>query len=632
MPFSFVYDGKASAELLRKWPYNEEERRIDNSRRQQTRTWTDPATGLEVRCVSVAYSDYAALEWTAYLRNTGNSNTPLLENIQGIDTVWKAAAGEDIVLHGIKGDSCTSDSFEPYEVKLTPGVSKVFGPPGYSGKSCDGPEGWPYYNLQLGRRGGVIMAIGWPGQWASFFGREADQRLRVRAGQQLTKLVLHPGEEVRTPLIALLFWDGNDLVRAQNIWRRWYLKHNAPRTHGQAPKPLWQIQVGGAMAEVPGIEGYFKAGIKPDLCWRDAGGGHTWYPSNGGPYQGNDIWLNTGTWEVDRAKYPEGFRPFSDWVRSKGMQFLLWFEPERVGDPNSWLAKNHPEWLLPGSSHGSILNLGDPAALNWLVNHVDGIVKNQGLDWYREDMNGGGPLPAWRKADAPDRQGITENLYVQGHLTFWDELRRRNPGLRIDSCASGGRRNDLESMRRAVPLLRSDFQFPGMKNVIEGNQGHTYGLSRWLPFQGTGCYLVEPYAFRSFYLPSFGMTALSDQTLAANKQAFAECARLAPLMLADFHPLTPYSLQPDQWIAWQFNRPEFGDGAIQAFRRAECVGSAMVIKFQDLDPKLRYRIEDLDSPEVRILGGQELMTEGYSLQITNQPGAGILIYSRVPSS
>jgi len=62
------------------------------------------------------------------------------------------------------------------------------------------------------------------------------------------------------------------------------------------------------------------------------------------------------------------------------------------------------------------------------------------------------------------------------------------------------------------------------------------------------------------------------------------------------------------------------------------VGSAMVIKFQDLDPKLRYRIEDLDSPEVRILGGQELMTEGYSLQIANQPGAGILIYSRVPSS
>ena len=34
------------------------------------------------------------------------------------------------------------------------------------------------------------------------------------------------------------------------------------------------------------------------------------------------------------------------------MQFLLWFEPERVGNPNSWLGKNHPEWLLPGNSAG----------------------------------------------------------------------------------------------------------------------------------------------------------------------------------------------------------------------------------------------------------------------------------------
>jgi hypothetical protein len=120
----------------------------------------------------------------------------------------------------------------------------------------------------------------------------------------------------------------------------------------------------------------------------------------------------------------------------------------------------------------------------------------QGLDWYREDMNGGGPCPAWRKNDAPDRQGITENLYVQGHLAFWDELRRRHPRLRIDSCASRGRRNDLETMRRAVPLLRSDFQHPHMPSVVEGNQAHTYGLSFWLPFQGTGGFSADPYVCR----------------------------------------------------------------------------------------------------------------------------------------
>jgi alpha-galactosidase len=100
---------------------------------------------------------------------------------------------------------------------------------------------------------------------------------------------------------------------------------------------------------------------------------------------------------------------------------------------------------------GDIFDLGNPAARTWLIDHLDRMIKTEGIDWYREDMNGGGPLPAWRNHDGPDRQGITENLYVQGHLQLWDELRRRNPGLRIDSCASGGRRNDLETMRRDGP-------------------------------------------------------------------------------------------------------------------------------------------------------------------------------------
>ncbi|MBL9129421.1 MAG: alpha-galactosidase, partial [Verrucomicrobiales bacterium] len=294
----------------------------------------------------------------------------------------------------------------------------------------------------------------------------------------------------------------------------------------------------------------------------------------------------------------------------------------------SWLAKNHPEWLLPGSSHGSILNLGNPAALAWLVDHLDTTIREQGLDWYREDMNGGGPLPAWRKNDAPDRQGITENLHVQGHLAFWDELRRRHPGLRIDSCASGGRRNDLETMRRAVPLLRSDFQFPEMKGVVEGNQGHTLGLSSWLPFQGTGCYLYEPYAFRSFYLPSFGMGGLTAENRAAQRQAYSECARVAPLMLGDFYPLTPYSPEADVWVAWQFDRPELGTGVVQAFRRPRNFNASMRFKLRGLQPRARYEVENLDGG-TRILSSRELMEEGLPVDLSQKPSAAVLIYRRL---
>ncbi len=619
LPFSFIYNGASSQSLIEKWPAKKANRQLDSHRTETTITRSDPATGLEVTTTAITYSDYPAVEWTVRLKNTGTSDTPILEKIQGFDARFPSGAKAPH-LHGLKGDYCVAESYEPFNVELERGSVKRFSPPG-SGKSCDGPNGWPYFNLQISD-GGVMAAVGWPGQWAASFARENSNSVHITAGQQLTHLKLHPGEEIRTPLIALLFWQGEDIVRSQNLWRRWYMEHTLPRTLGVPQRPIVQIQVEGSESNIAGVKAVLDAGIRPDICWRDAGGTGTWYPSSSGPYKGGDVWLNTGTWDVDPAKYPSGFKPFSDWVRSQGMQFLLWFEPERVGDPNSYLGKNHPEWLLPGESHGSLLDLGNPYALDWLTNHVNGMVRDQGLDWYREDMNGGGPLPAWRKADAPDRQGITENHYVQGHLAFWDGLRSKNPGLKIDSCASGGRRNDLESMRRAVPLLRSDFQFPDMPGVIEGNQAQTYGLSSWLPYQGTGCYFPDLYALRSFYLPGFGTVGESS----LQKKAYAECARLAPLMLADYYPLTPYSRNLDKWIAWQFNKPETGEGALQAFRRKDCSSADLNVKLQGLNPNASYEVTNQDDNARQITLGASLMKQGIMIHVSDHPGSALLMY------
>lgn len=156
--FSFLYDGKPSSELLAACAFTREERKLDDTRTQRTCIWTDAKTGIEVRCVSVAYGDFPVVEWTVYLRNTGTTNTPLIENIQGLDVRWERAEGGEFMLRGIKGDYCVPDSYEPYEITLGPNAVQKFAPEG--GRPTN--KAFPCYNLAM-PGGGVILAIGWPG-------------------------------------------------------------------------------------------------------------------------------------------------------------------------------------------------------------------------------------------------------------------------------------------------------------------------------------------------------------------------------------------------------------------------------------------------------------------------------------
>jgi alpha-galactosidase len=224
LPFSFVYDGRSSAKLLAKWPAKIATEPLDEYRTRRTLTWTDRKTGLEIRCVAVDYADFPVIEWTVFLKNTGAADTPVLEDVQALDVRFERAGQGEFVLHGHRGDFCTADSFHPFDLLLGPGATQRFNPLGGRGSNF----AFPYYNLELGG-GGVALAVGWPGQWATSFVRDMGRGLRVVAGQERTHLVLKPGEEIRTPLLALLFWRGTDRVQAQNLWRRWMLAHNVPR-------------------------------------------------------------------------------------------------------------------------------------------------------------------------------------------------------------------------------------------------------------------------------------------------------------------------------------------------------------------------------------------------------------------
>ena len=105
----------------------------------------------------------------------------------------------------------------------------------------------------------------------------------------------------------------------------------------------------------------------------------------------------------------------------------------------------------------------------------------------------------------------------------------------------------------------------------------------------------------------------------------------APNFLGDFYPLTPYvtELVGDVWLAWQWDRPEAGKGAIQAFRRSEDLDVQKRFRLRGLDPQGIYRIDNVDSDADIVRSGEELRRDGLVIRLPQPRSAALILYSKV---
>ena len=480
-PFSFMYDGDPSASLFTTWESSNETTHHDDAKTEGILTYRDRKSGLVVQCEWEFFSDFPAVEWVVTFRNEGTADTPILGDVQALDAVFTRNEEDEFILHRALGSSASRDDFAPITDVLHPNTKIELAPVG--GRSSN-TRALPFFNIET-TCGGVMLGIGWSGQWSASFQTDDAKKLKLRAGMELTHLKLHPGEEIRTPRILLLFWEGEDRMRGHNLLRRFILAHRTPQQDGKpvttpfsaSGSPLNESTESNQIAFT---KRYHELGLGIEYWWLDAG----WF--DGGWPSG------VGTWTIRKDHFPNGLKPLSDAAEAAEMKFLLWFEPERVYQ-GSWLDTEHPDWVLkiPDNPNG-LLNLGNLEARRWLTDHISGMITEQGISVYRQDFNMD-PLLHWRAADTLERQGMTEIRHIEGLYAFWDALLNRHPGLIIDNCASGGRRIDLETTSRSVPLWRTDYDY----FEPNGYQCHTYGLHFYLPCSGTGSNNPNSYESRS---------------------------------------------------------------------------------------------------------------------------------------
>ncbi|MCX6030734.1 MAG: alpha-galactosidase [Chloroflexi bacterium] len=643
-PVSFRY-GDKSPLMSSDWTVRRDPSRSAEGVTYETIVFTDPPqsdgvqqTGLECRCEIKAYEDFPAVEWVVYFKNNGETDTPILSDIQPLDVLLPLTAQTPCQVHHARGSLAQRDDFAPLETPLTfrQGGSRL-DLSARTGK-CSTLH-LPFFNLELGN-GGVIGAIGWTGGWSASFQRQRDG-VRMRAGMERTHLKLHPGEEIRTPRILLLFWE-DDRIRGHNMLRRLILAHHTPRPNGQLLQPPLCEGAWGARSEASHLAqiAWLRENAIPVECyWIDAG----WYGDSSIDEAADTLgsgWMRqVGSWFPNPAAYPNGLRPVGEAAKAAGLGFLLWIEPERAFEGTEMVRK-HPEWLIGPVRSGYLdgnnymVNLGIPEARRAITDLVSNLIREAKITCYRQDFNDLRVPELFGGSDAPDRVGMTEIRHIEGLYAFWDELLARHPGLIIDNCAGGGQRIDLETISRSVPLWRSDYQCWPFDPL--SMQTQTQGLAPWVPLSTAVCEAPTRYALRSALGPGLvthwsaqALEGSADLPLDQVRQWMAEAVAMRNYFYGDFYPLLSFSLAADVWAAWQFDRPDLREGMLVAFRRHECPFPNWQAKLKALDPEAEYDLYSWDDHSTRRVYGKALMTEGIGITVEEKPGSVLFVYKRV---
>ena len=143
---------------------------------------------------------------------------------------------------------------------------------------------------------------------------------------------------------------------------------------------------------------------------------------------------------------------------------------------------------------------------------------------------------------------------------------------------------------------------------------------------------TSDYVVRSHWCPWLGIGRDAPRSAGLDwtqyRRLMAQSRKATEYLLGDYYPLTPYSLDPSLWMAWQFDRPEQGRGMIQAFRRDESPYETARFSLHGLEPDARYVISDIDSGQSRKMTGRELTAPGLSVAAPTRPSAVVLFYEK----
>ena len=586
IPASFVYDGQASQKLLTQWPREATQRTEEDGRTVHELTWREPGGGLVATWRVEVLPHASAMEFRWIFRNEGNQPTKTLSEIRAMNLTSRVTRGNARLLKSLGG--LLETGFTVTELPLENVILSAEG-----GRSSN--RDLPFFLLRAQHANeGILIGVGWSGQWQADFGYPSSPHdLELKIHVPGTTLVLPPGETLLTPSVLLGTFSGS-FAEGGNALRRILFENYVPKLSGTKPLPpvswnSWFVLGNTISEEVLKRQADVAAELGIEYFCIDAG----WF---------GDFDRDVGNWQPDPARFPQGLRGIGDYVRSKGMKVGIWMEPERANHGTQF-SREHPEWL-----QDILVHLANPEASEWLFHAMTEIINGIGAQWVRFDFNRD-PLALWEQMDTPDSKGLAQARYIAALYNLLDRLKAKYPDLVIEGCSSGGRRIDLETLKRSHTLWKSDKTDDVSTFLFQGT-----GANQFLPGGLLNANLLEIGSVKdvqSLFCGPLGFGAdwlnVPPDKLAMVKEQIAYFKNIRHLLNKDFYALLPQSLGGATWTGWQFHDPSTDEALCVLVRPETSPYGSAILPLHGFQPDRDYLVAPMGK-EAFTRKGSNLMT------------------------
>ncbi|MFO8006345.1 MAG: alpha-galactosidase [Candidatus Brocadiia bacterium] len=526
-------------------------------------TYACEAAALELSVEVRRVPSHGAFSAAMVLRNEGETPSAPISRIAPLQLDWQA--GEEAFYVRTCGGGRNEWFYPPrafgVATRRALGSSWIGVRSGYDGRSSN--EALPLLAVADGPRA-VVVAMEWSGIWyLDLFGGQGSHS-RLRGGVPVEDLVLEPGEELLLPAAHYVFSEGG-LDGASNAFRRYVRDCIQPPLNGERPLPPatynhW-FKLGADIDEQTMLELVEPARrLGAEYFVLDAG----WYAGCTEQSFSNGV----GNWEiVDEEKFPNGLEPLARAVREAGMMLGLWFEPERAHSDSHW-AREHPDWFWDTGAEHLHINLAVPEAREAIVRVISDAIDRLDLRWVKWDYNIH-PRFIW---EAFDPTGKAMMRHVEGLYRTLDTLVSRHPHVFWECCASGGRRIDLGTLRRAHTAFLSDHaehaaicraMLTGASHFLPG----TVNSSGLALEPGEETMDIYKGACRLAGLPVFfgPINRWSDQEIQTARELVELHRTYRHLLVQDFYPLTTRPRDEREPDAVQFCAHDGTEAVLMAY-------------------------------------------------------------------